>query len=236
MEWPLLDSVPDEERRQFLTIARRRRFDKGEVVFHEGDPGDTLHFVAAGRFCVRVETALGDSAMLSLIGPGGFFGILALLGGERGVRSASVVAIERAETLSVRKDDFDELRARHPMVTELLTTALGEQVRRLSDALVEAMYTPVEVRILRRLLDAAVVWDGVHAGSVVPLTQGDLAELAGTTRPTTNKILGQAEERGLLKVGRGKVELVDPQGLAARAGLRRPPGGAAGRLAERVGN
>lgn len=224
MEWPLLDSVPDEERRRFLALARRRRFDKGEVVFHEGDPGNTFHFVATGRFCVRVETALGDTAMLSLIGPGEFFGILALLRADAGGRSASVVAIERAETLSVGKDDFDELRGRYPAVTELLIAALGDQVRRLSDSLVEAMYTPVEVRVLRRLLDAAAVWDGVHPGSVVPLTQGDLAELAGTTRPTTNKVLGQAEARGLLKVGRGKVELVDIAGLASRAGLRAVPG------------
>lgn len=218
MEWPLLDLVPEEDRRRFLSIARRRRFTKGEVVFHEGDPGDTLHFVASGRFAVRVETSHGDTAMLSLIGPGDSFGILALLEGSLSERSAAIVAIERAETLSVRKAEFDELRHRHPGVNEVLLRALGLQVRRLSSALVEAMYTPVEARVLRRLLDAAALWDGVHPGSVVPLTQEDLAQLAGTTRPTTNKVLGHAEDRGWVKVGRGRVELVDPVALAKRAG------------------
>jgi CRP/FNR family cyclic AMP-dependent transcriptional regulator len=220
VDWPLLDLVPDEERRRILAIARRRRFAKGEVVFHERDPGDTLHFVASGRFAVRVETTLGDTAMLSLVGPGDYFGVLALLDGSVPERSASIVALERAETLSVRKADFDDLRHRNPEVNEVLLRALGMQVRRLSASLVEAMYAPVEARVLRRLLDAAALWDGAEPGSVVPLTQEDIAQLAGTTRPTTNKVLGQAEERGWLKVGRGRVELVDPPAIAKRAGLR----------------
>lgn len=220
MDWPLLDLVPEEERRRFLSIARRRRFAKGEVVFHEGDPGDTLHFVASGRFAVRVETTLGDTALLSLVGPGDYFGILALLDGSPPQRSAGIVALEHAETLAVRKPDFDDLRHRNPGVNEVLLRALGMQVRRLSASLVEAMYTPVEARVLRRLLDAAALWDGVRPGSVVPLTQEDVAQLAGTTRPTTNKVLGQAEERGWLRVGRGRVELVDPVAIARRAGVR----------------
>lgn len=216
MEWPLLELVPDEDRRRFLSLARRRRFDKGMVVFHGGDPGDTLHFVASGRFCVRVETSLGVTAMLGLIGPGDYFGILALLDGSRPQRSASIVALERSETLSVQKSEFEELRHRFPAVNEMLLKALGEQVRRLSDSLVEAMYTPVETRVLRRLLDAARIWDGPVPGSVVPLTQEDLAELAGTTRPTTNKVLRQAEERGWVRVARGRVELIDPDALLKR--------------------
>ena len=217
MDWPLLEQVPEEDRRRFLAVARRRRFDKGTVVFHGGDPGDTLHFVASGRFCVRVETSLGVTAMLALIGPGDHFGILALLDGSRPQRSASIVALERSETLSVQKADFEELRHRFPAVNEMLLRALGDQIRRLSESLLEAMYTPVETRVLRRLLDAAKVWDGLVPGSIVPLTQEDLAELAGTTRPTTNKVLRQAEERGWVRVGRGRVELVQPDALLKRA-------------------
>jgi CRP/FNR family transcriptional regulator, cyclic AMP receptor protein len=92
-------------------------------------------------------------------------------------------------------------------------------VRRLSEALVEARYSPVEVRVVRSLLDASRLWGGPHEGTVVPLTQGDLAELAGTTRPTTNQVLRQAEARGALKITRGRVELVDPDELAKRAHL-----------------
>ena len=218
VDWPLLDAVPDEERRRFVAIARRRRFEKGEVVFHEGDLGDTLHLVASGRFSVRVQSPLGETALLSLVGPGDFFGILALIDGGGSRRSATVLAIERAETLAVRKEEFDVLRAKFPAITEVLVRALGENVRRLSDALVEAMYTPVEPRLLRRLLQSASLWDGSH----VPLTQEDLAGLAGTTRPTANKVLRDAEAHGLIRVGRGRVEILDAAQLARRAGMRSP--------------
>jgi CRP/FNR family transcriptional regulator, cyclic AMP receptor protein len=220
VEWPLLERVPDADRRHFLSIARRRRFEKGEVVFHAGDPGDTLHLIASGRFAVRIETTFGDTALLRLLGPGDHFGILALLSDEHPERSASIVALERAETLSVHKDDLEQLRRDHPAVDDVLLRALAQLVRSLSDSLIEALYVPVEQRVLRRLLEAAELWGGPRPGAVVPLTQEDLAELAGTTRPTTNRVLRQTEERGLIKVSRGKVELVDPAQLAKKAGVR----------------
>ena len=62
MRWKLLAGVPDEDVRRVLEIARRRRFKRGEVVFHEGDPADSLHLVVAGRFAVQRTTRLGEDA------------------------------------------------------------------------------------------------------------------------------------------------------------------------------
>jgi CRP-like cAMP-binding protein len=59
--------------------SRRRRFDKGEVIFHEGDPGDTMHLLAKGHVAVRVTTPLGDVATLLILKPGDFFGEVALV-------------------------------------------------------------------------------------------------------------------------------------------------------------
>jgi CRP/FNR family cyclic AMP-dependent transcriptional regulator len=220
VQWPLLEGVPEDARRHLLSTARRRRFAKGEVVFHEGDPGDTLHLVAAGRFAVRVVTAAGDTALLTLLGPGDFFGLLALFSDGAPRRSAGIRALDRAETLAVRQDDLDALRIAHPSVDDVLLRVLGDQVRRLTDSLTEALYTPAETRVLRRLLDAALLWGGPVPGTEVPLTQEELGQLAGTTRATTNQVLRQAEQLGLVEIGRGKVTLVDCPGLARRAGLR----------------
>lgn len=219
MEWPLLAGVPEDARRQLLATAHRRRFAKGDVVFHRGDPGDTLHLVATGRLAVQVVTASGDTAMLTLLGPGDFFGLLALLGDGDPRRSAGIRALDRAETLTIRQSHLDVLRDAHPSVDDVLLRALGDQVRRLTDALIEALYTPAETRVLRRLLDAAVLWGGPVPGTVVPLTQEELGQLAGTTRATTNQVLRQAEQLGMVTIGRGRVTLVDPQGLAKRAGV-----------------
>jgi len=216
VDWPLLAELSEEDRRRFLTVARRRRFARNEVVFHAGDPGDSLHLVATGRFAVWVSTAKGDTTMLSVVGMGDYFGELALVD-KTDRRSATVTALEPAETLSVRREEFDRLRGDHPSVDRMLVAALAGQLRSKSELIMEMLYVPAETRVLRRLLEVAQLWGGPSPGLVIPLTQEDLAGLAGTTRPTANRTLRQAEAVGLLTLGRGRIELVDPVSLAARA-------------------
>ena len=216
MDWLLLAELSEEDRRRLLSIARRRRFAKGEVVFHAGDRGDSLHLVAKGRFAVWAGSSSGDMTMLSVLGTGGFFGELALVD-KADRRAVTVAALEPAETLSIGREDFERLRAVHASVDRVLVAALAAEVRRLSELVIEILYVPAETRVLRRLLAVADLWGGASPGLVVPFTQDDLAGLAGTTRPTANRTLRQAEVAGLLILRRGRIELVDPIGLGARA-------------------
>src|SRR5262245_31139218 len=107
MEWPILAELSEPERRELLTAARRRRFAKGEVIFHEGDPGDTLHLVSKGHIGIRVNTPLGDVAMVRVLRPGEFFGELAVV--APAPRNATACALDPAETLSLHRDDFQAL-------------------------------------------------------------------------------------------------------------------------------
>ncbi len=216
VEWRLLAELSEDDRRRLLSISRRRRFAKSEVVFHTGDRGDSLHLVAKGRFAVWAGTASGDVTMLAVLGTGGFFGELALVD-KADRRAATVTALEPAETLSIGREDFERIRAVHASVDRVLVAALAAEVRRMSELVMEMLYVPAEVRVLRRLLAVADLWGGASPGLVVPFTQEDLAGLAGTTRPTANRTLRQAEVAGLLVLGRGRIELVDPVGLAVRA-------------------
>src|SRR4051812_17009945 len=140
VKWALLDGVPEADVRALLSIARRRKFARGEVVFHEGDPADTLHLIDKGRFAVRTQTALGDTAILAVLGAGDMFGELALLDGEPQPRSATISALEASETRSVHRMDFDRLRREHPETASVLIGILSGQVRRLSRHLLEALY------------------------------------------------------------------------------------------------
>src|SRR5499427_2580044 len=108
MEWSLLDGLPAEDVRQLLQVARRRRFSRNEVVFHRDDPGDSLHLIVTGRFAIQVMTPLGDTATIAIRGPGESFGEMALIDDAR--RSATVLALEEAETFSIFKREFDQLR------------------------------------------------------------------------------------------------------------------------------
>lgn len=213
----LLGALPEDERRLVLASMRRRRFARGEVVFHEGDPGDTVHFIDKGHVAIRVSTPLGDVATLTVLGPGDGFGEGALLADDS-LRTASAVAIGATETRTLHRQEFERLRSDHPQVERLLTDVLAAQVRRLSEHLLEALYVPAETRVLRRLLMLCGTYPAAADGTTTaPITQDDLATMAGTARPTANRVLQAAQDEGLVVLGRGRVTVVDRAGLERRA-------------------
>jgi len=212
VEYALLQGLGEDDRRAVLSAAVRRRFKRGEVVFHEGEPGDTFHHIAKGRVAIRVSTPSGEVATLRVLGPGDLFGEHCLLD-ERSRRSATVVALEPVETLALTRDQFESLRAEHASVDDILIRHLATQVRRLSDQVAESLYVSADKRVLRRLLEVETMW----GGGVVPLTQEELATMAGTARPTANRVLQTAAADGLVSLGRGKVQVLDRARLEKRA-------------------
>jgi CRP/FNR family transcriptional regulator, cyclic AMP receptor protein len=216
VEWQLLADVPDEALHALLTIARRRTFSRGEIVFHRGDPADSLNLIRKGRFSVRIVTPLGDSAMLSVLGPGDAVGELALLGEPH--RSATVSALEPAETYSIHRDDFERLRHEHPSVNDVLIGILTDRLRRVADQLVEAYYVPADRRVLRRMCELTELYRAGDGEVVIPLTQEEIAELAGTSRATVNRVLREAERRGSVQLRRGRTAVLDLDELLRRGG------------------
>ena len=220
MAWSFLEGVPEDDRRRLLAATQRRRFGRREVLFHDGDPGDTVHLLDRGRVAVRITTPLGDVATLRVRGPGEVIGELALLDASSR-RVATVVALERVETLALHRDQFVELRRRHPSVDAFLVNVLAEEVRRLSGLLVEALHVPVDTRVVRRLAALVEAYRDPEAppGAVVevPLTQEDLASLAGTSRATVNRVVGEAERDGLVERRRGRIVVLQPEQLARLA-------------------
>jgi CRP-like cAMP-binding protein len=154
---------------------------------------------------------------LSVLGPGDVFGELALVR-PRHERTATVVALEAVETATLDQEAFDRLRHEHPSVDHFLVTLLARRVARLSAHLVEALHVPAEQRVLRRLLALVALYQDGPLPVTIPLTQDDLASLAGTSRPTANKVLRQMEELGALQLGRGRVKVLDLAPLRRHAG------------------
>lgn len=213
MGWGLLDGLDDDDRRRVLAAARRRRFARREVLFHEGDPGDTLHLIERGRVAVRITTPLGDTATLVVLGAGDVVGELALVDGAEGRRSATAVALEKTETLSLHRDEFAALRREHPSVEHLLVSALTATVRRTSRHLLDALYVPADKRVARRLIDLV----DVYGTDEIAITQDDLASLAGTSRATVNRVVGELEAAGALALSRGRIVVTDAAPIAKRA-------------------
>jgi CRP/FNR family cyclic AMP-dependent transcriptional regulator len=217
VRWPVLGSLPEARLHELLTVARRRRFSRHEVIFHEGDPGDAVHLIDQGRVALRVTTPAGDTVTLRILGPGSLFGELAIL--DPAPRNATVVALERTQTLALHRDHFDELRRQHPEVDRILLEALVSEVRRLSTQLLEALHATVPQRVELRLFDLVEQYGRDTTGAVdIPLTQDDLADLCGTSRSTVNKVLSDLEGKGLVRVSRGHVMIPDPGRLRHRGG------------------
>ena len=215
MEWRIFSGIPEEDVRAVLALARRSTYRRGEVVFHRFDPADTVHLITKGRFDVRVATQHGDEVALAIRGPGETLGELAVVT-EAAERSATVTALEPGETLVVRGSELRRLAKQHPSLDEVLVRLLAERVAFLSDRLVEAYTVDAETRVARRVLELARVY-GSTPPITIPLIQDDLAALAGTSRATVNRVLRDAERRGLVELGRGRTVLLDPEGMARLA-------------------
>jgi CRP/FNR family transcriptional regulator, cyclic AMP receptor protein len=214
VEWALLQVLSADERRDVIASARRRRFSGREVLFHAGDPGEALHLIASGWVAVYVTTPLGSTASFAMLGPGEAVGELALI--SPGERSATAIALEPTETLSLRRDQFEDLRHRHLGIDRLLVELLAERVRRLDRELVEAYFVGAETRVIRRLLAVARRMPERDGRRAVRLTQEDLAGLAGTSRPTVNRALRELERAGAIVQARGRVDVLDLALLADR--------------------
>jgi CRP-like cAMP-binding protein len=196
--------VPELELRN---SGRRRKFSRGEVVFHEGDPGDSLHRVTTGRFAARITTPLGDVATFAVHAPGEVFGLLAVVHPDAR-RTATVVALQASETFAIPKSAFVRLRTTYPGMSVAVEHLLVEMLTASSNRLVEALYTPVHLRVRARLRDLARIYGGDGSEAVtIPLSQEDVAGLAGTTRETVNRVLQDEQERGAVTLARRRITI-----------------------------
>ena len=216
----LFASVPEPDRTRFIKACEPRRFSAGDVVFNEGDEGDSLYLVARGRAIVRSTTSEGDSLAFDVVGPGEVLGLLGMVRPEHR-RTATVVALDDCTMRVMTLPVFDELRRRYPSCERALAILMADHVERLSQQLLEAHYVPVVQRIARRVMRVAAMADEVAPGTVLPLTQQDVADLAGAARPTTNQALKKLEATGSIRLQRGQLEIVDPVLLASQTELPR---------------
>jgi CRP-like cAMP-binding protein len=150
--------------------------------------------------------------MFAVLGPGEAFGELALLG-PQARRSASVVAIEPLVTQSIYEADFHRLRHQRPQLTEVMIALLAAHIRRLSSQLVDALYLPAEFRVRKRVAELAERYEQVAGETLIPLRQEDIADLAGTSRATVNRVLREEARRGTVRLTRSQTAVLDRERL-----------------------
>jgi CRP/FNR family cyclic AMP-dependent transcriptional regulator len=204
---------------RLATGLRTRRFRRNEVLFHQGDPGDSLFIVTSGAVKITLPSEEGDEAILATVRPGAFFGELALLDGAP--RSATAVAMEPTETLVLPRDRFRLLIDTEPATRDALLAALAGELRRLTDHVEELHFLDMTGRMAARLLRLAQGTGVADADGSVrldgPYTQGDLASMIGATRQSVNKLLGQFVDDGLIRIDPDAIVILDLAGLERTA-------------------
>ena len=214
--WRLLEPLRAEEREAFLALAHRRTFARNEVLCHEGDPADSLHLVERGHLAVRGTLASGAAATFTVLSPGDYFGELALLRTDRR-RTATVTALEESQTLAVAASAFDRLCEHNPAVERVVSTLLADRIDHLSRRLLETMYETLDRRVHRRLLDLADAYGGGDGAVSIPLSQAQLADLVGATRPPVNQVLQRLADSDVVRLSRSRIEVLDPAELRRRS-------------------
>jgi CRP/FNR family transcriptional regulator, cyclic AMP receptor protein len=204
---------------RLAATMRSRRFRRGEVIFHIGDPGDALFVIVSGEVKISLPSETGDEAILATLRPGDVFGELALLDGAP--RSASASALMPTETVILPRDRFRELIATETGVRDALLASIAGELRRLTTHVEELHFLDITGRLAARLVRLAQ-----ESGTPLPdgslrlrtnLTQADLAAMVGCTRQSVNKLLGQFTDDGLLRLERDGIVVTDLEGLSATA-------------------
>jgi CRP/FNR family transcriptional regulator, cyclic AMP receptor protein len=210
---PLFSDLDESELQRVSSVAIPRSFPKGVRVFHEGDHSDTCYIVREGDLRVTREHPDGRAIALATLGPGDIFGELAMLDGE--ARSASVEALSDAELLALSAADMRRLLAEHPDITVKLVGALTRRVRETNERISRQSFQTVPSRVagvLSQLIAEEAADDGA-SDITVRMTQADLAQLAGTSRESVSRFLATLERAGVVRVGRGRVTVLEPRRL-----------------------
>lgn len=166
--------------------ARLRVFARGAIIVSEGDEGLGLFVVQRGALKAFVVDDSGRELTLSLLGPGEYFGELALL--DAAPRSASVMALERCELLQISRAAFLAVVEQSPALMLTLLRNLVRRVRDLTDSVRALALVDVFGRVARLFESLAVERDG-HWVIERQLTQQDIANLVGSSREMVNRIL-----------------------------------------------
>jgi CRP/FNR family transcriptional regulator/CRP/FNR family cyclic AMP-dependent transcriptional regulator len=214
---PLLANLPPDALARLASVARRRTYRRGEVIFHQGDPGDSLHFLTEGRVKVVLDAETGEEAVIAILGPGECFGELALIDGEP--RSATVETLEPVQTVSLARPDFMTFIQNNPQAAQRMMVTLAGMVRKADESMADLVFLDLEGRLVKKLLELADAHGRDVDGAIeieLPMTQEDLAAMIGATRASVNKLLGWYEDRGAIQRRGRRIAIFDQDRLRKR--------------------
>ena len=207
---PIFSDLTDQDIASLGRLSIRKHYPKDTVIFFENEEGDFFFMILEGRIKVTILGDDGREVILSLLGPGDFFGEMALLDNEP--RSATAIAVEDSELLSLHRTDFQSVLADNKSITVGLIRVLTSRLRKANHQISTLALLDVYGRVARVIVDMAReegrrLKDGRIAFRRA--THQEIANRIGTTRETVTRMLKDLERQGLIHV-EGKEMVVQP--------------------------
>src|SRR5881227_3808073 len=205
---PLFAGLADEDIRGLMSLAKRRTFRNGEVIFHREDPGQVLYVIKEGKVKICLVSPDGQEISLVVFGKGEVFGEFALLDGLP--RSADAVALEKVECYTLQRSDFLNAILKNPKIAILVLEALSKRLRTTDNMVEDLIFLDVYGRVAKKLLELAEAHgvkteDGVIID--VRLTQQELASMVGASRESVNKVLGYFTDKKFISTDKHRITI-----------------------------
>ena len=198
-KFALFAELDERELASIAAVAKTRRFAKDDTVFHADESGDIFCLIREGRVKVTMISPEGKEIILSLLGPGDFFGEMALLDDEP--RSATVVATESLELVTIWRSDFLQILSENFSITKKVLAELSRRLRSASNRIESLATMDVYGRLARFFLDQArtngKVLDNGYVAVTRPTHQA-IANMIGTSRETVSRLIHDLMRQGLL--------------------------------------
>lgn len=215
---PLFKRVSPADRERLIGVSTIREYDRGDIVFHEGDPSDTFYVVLAGRIKVYKHGPDGHDIILEMFGPGGPLGAVATY--ESRPYPASAAPVEPSTCLLIPRDAFFDLLERHPTLVRGLLGSLSLRLVELTTRLAELTGGRIEARFARLFLKLAdQLGKPSDRGTFVPLTltRQELADLVGTTIETAIRTMSRWHKDDILLTEADGFRVIDRAALESLA-------------------
>ena len=198
---PLFKGLGDEALARLIQATTRKHYDKDTIVVEENEMGETLYMILSGKVKVTNIGPDGKEVILSMLGPGEFFGEMSLL--DREPRSANVVSQEKTEMMLLRRKEFLALLESNKEILSKLLGTLSSRLRHANAQIRSLALLDVLGRIARLLLDCAHK-DGrkLRTGATVfrRPTHQEIASMVGTSRETVSRMIGDLSREGYIKI------------------------------------
>jgi CRP/FNR family cyclic AMP-dependent transcriptional regulator len=208
----LFRGLPDATLERLAALGARRVYQKGSVIFSQGDPGDALFGVASGRVRISASGGGGREVFLNIMEPGDTFGEIAVMDGLP--RTAGATALDDTTLIVLKRVDFLSLLEREPRLAIHLLMLLCQRLRWTSELVEESAFLSGTARLAKRLLILASLHGrpagSGSAGMELRISQADLAHFLGVSRQVVNQHLGEWSKAGWVELGRGRIVIHAP--------------------------